>query len=269
MTGSGDKIGIKEYTVIAIFLIGIKVTDDIPAMLFESLQTASWMGPIISGIFTVLPLFLLLNLTKKYEEESFIDITFRLLGKYIGFLMLFFLWAFGFFYIVLDTATYTDIISTMYYVKTPTIVIYALLIGVSAYGAKKGLEQIGSVTWAIFPYLQFSLLLAIVLTIIHGNSHFLFPIFGSGEWEVIKESFMDVSIYMDFIYLAILIPYIKSTNDFRKGTWIAFSVVIFNISISTASFIMLFDYNTAMSLNYPYHETIRSIRLGFLGNLET
>lgn len=195
MAGSGDKIGIKEYTMLAIFLVGIKTADDIPTMIFDRLMTAGWMGPIISGIFAVLPLILLLNLTKIHQGKGFIDITYHLLGKYFGFLVLFFLWAVGFFYIILDTATYTDIISTMYYINTPTIVIYAVLVAVSAYGAKKGLEQIGSVAWAIFPYLQFSLMFAIILTMLHGNADFLFPVFGPGEWDLVKESAMNVSLY--------------------------------------------------------------------------
>lgn len=269
MSGSSDKIGIKEYTVVAMFLIGIKSMDDIPAMLFNSLKNAGWIGPLISAVFAVLPIYLLLNLAKKYPGEGFISITFHLLGKYLGFFVLFFLWGFGFIYIVFDTATYTDIISTMYYMKTPPIVIYILLVGVAAYGAKKGLEQIGSVAWSVFPYLQVSLLFAITLTIMHGNADFLFPLLGSGEWILIKESAMTVSLYVDFIYLAILIPYIKSTNDFKRGTWIAFFLIVFNLTVSMISYVMFFDYNTAASLNYPYHEAIRSIRLGFIGNMET
>lgn len=264
-----DKIGLKEYTAIAIFLIGIKATDDVPAMLFDSLKNAGWMGPVISGLVAILPLFLLLDIVKKYQSKNSIDIFNHLLGKYVGFFVLFLLWCAGFIYIVLDTATYSDIVATMYFPRTPVFVLYAILMGVSAYGAKRGLEQIGSVSWVVFPYLQATLLFAIILTIRHGNFSFIFPIFGPGEWEVIKESVMSVSIYVDFLYLFLLFPYVKSTKDFKKGTWIAFFLSIFNLTISMISFVMIFDYNTAMSLNYPYHEAIRSITIGFLTNLET
>lgn len=264
-----DKIGIKEYTTIAIFLIGIKTADDVPAIIFDSLKNAGWIGVLISGLVAALPLFLLMHIAKKYQSKSLIDMIHHLFGKYIGFFILFFLWAIGFFYIVLDTATYTDIISTMYYTNTPPIVLYAILVGVAAYGAKKGLEQIGSVSWSIFPYVQASLLFAIVLTIGQGNFDFIFPVFGPGEWELMKESVMKVSIYVDFLYLFILFPYVKSTKDFKKGTWIAFVIIVFNLAISMASYVMLFDYNAVMSLNYPFHEAIRSISLGFLSSLET
>lgn len=263
------KIGLKEYTVIALFLIGIKATDDVPAMLFDSLKNAGWMGPIISGLVSILPLFLLLDIAKRYQSNDSIDVFYHLFGKYVGFLVLILLWSTGFLYTVFDTATYIDIITTMYYPNTPAFVLYAILIGVSAYGAKRGLEQIGSISRAVFPYIQATLLFAIILTIRYGNFDFLFPIFGPGEWEVIKESTMSVSIYIDFLYLFLLFPYVKSTKDFKKGTWIAFLISLFNLTISMVSFVMIFDYNTAMALNYPYHKAIRSITIGFLTNLET
>src|SRR5690625_3351205 len=132
-----DKIGLKEYMVMAIFLIGVKVTDDIPAMLFDSMKNAGWMGPIISGIIALLPLFFLLSITKKYPNLSAFDIFYQSFGKLIGFFFLFLLWISGFFYIVLDTAIYADIVSTMYFVRTPTIILYATFVGIAAYGAKK------------------------------------------------------------------------------------------------------------------------------------
>ncbi|RKQ37312.1 GerAB/ArcD/ProY family transporter [Oceanobacillus halophilus] len=264
-----DKIGIKEYIAIALFMIGTKTTDDIPSMLFDSLQNAGWIAPIISGILAILPLFLLLHIAANYQDKSLIDIIYHIFGKFLGFLVLFFLWAIGFFYIVLDTATYTDIISTMYFVKTPAILIYATLMGVCAYGAKRGLEQIGSVSWSVLPYLQVSLFLSLILTIGQGNLGFLFPVFGPGEWDVLKESTMKISLYMDFLYLFMLFPFVKSTKDFKKGTWIAFFLILINLSITMVSYVMLFDYKSVMLLNYPYHETIRSISLGFLTNIET
>src|SRR5699024_10605005 len=147
MGGRQEHIGMKEYIAIAIFLIGIKATDDIPAMLFETLQNAGWLGPLIGGLLAILPLYLLLQLAQNYEGKQAVDLFYHILGKPLGFIVLFFLWCAGFVYIVLDTAVYADIISTMYFVRTPTFVLYAILIAVSAYGAKKGLGKIGSVSW--------------------------------------------------------------------------------------------------------------------------
>lgn len=264
-----NQIGLKEYIAMAIFLMGLKAGDDLPAILFDSMDNAGWMGPIIGGFIAILPIYLLLNLVQKYEGKTAIDIFCHVFGKHLGLFVLFLLWAVGFLYIVLDTAVYTDIISSMYFIRTPTIVLYVTLLGVSAYAAKRGLAQIGSASWIALPYLQVALLLAIVIMLIQGNRDFLFPLLGRGTGEVLKEGVWSVSLYMDFLYLFLLFPYVKSTKDFKKGSWIAFFLIICNIAISMVSYVMLFDFYSVKMLNYLFHEAIRTVSFGFLTGIET
>jgi len=269
MEGQQNQIGMKEYVAIAFFLIVIKATDDIPTILFESLQNAGWVGPLLGGITAIVPLCLLIHLAQKYEGENAVDIFYHLLGRSLGFIVLFFLWGAGFIYIVLDTAVYADIISTMYFVRTPAVVLYVILIAVSAYGVKKGLVTIGSVARAVFPYLQASLLFALILTLVQGKHEYLFPLWGPGKMELIKEGMLSVSIYVDFLYLFFIFPFVKSAKDYKRGTWIAFFLILLNITISLISYIALFDYRSAALLNYPYHEAIRTITIGLVGGVET
>ncbi len=72
-----------------------------------------------------------------------------------------------------------------------------------------------------------------------------------------------------FFYLFLLVPFMKSSKDFKKGTCIALIVTVINLTIAMVSYTFIFDYNTVMQLNYPYHEVIRTIQAGFLTNLET
>jgi spore germination protein KB len=203
-----------------------------------------------------------------YKDKSLAEVTDHLFGKFFSFIILLTLLVVAFFAITIDTAIYTDIIGTMYFSKTPTIIIYGILMLVCAYGASRGFEQIGSVAWIVLPYLQISLFLALILTIGQGNTAFLFPIMGQGTWEVVKESTLRLSIYADFLYLFLLYPYIKSSKVFKKGTWLALIFIVFNMSISMACYVFLFDYKTIMQLNYPYHEVIRTISFGFMINME-
>ena len=62
-----------------------------------------------------------------------------------------------------DTRTYANIIGTFYFTTTPQLVIYALLMFVCAYGAKKGLQHIGSVAWIVLFYALISIYLALTV----------------------------------------------------------------------------------------------------------
>lgn len=269
MEKSAGKIGIREYIAIILLTIGTKLTDDLPAIFYNSLYNAAWMAPIISGVISIVPIYLLMKTMKYYNEKSLLEIIVHLLGKYIGFIIIFGLWIILSAGIIIDSAIYTDIIGSMYFNRTPTIVLYMILIGVCIYGAKHGLEQIGSMAKAMIPYIKISLFVALILTMVEGNFAFLFPFFGPGEWDVVKESTLRISIYGDILYLSLLTPYIRKTKDFTKGTWIAFFILILELTVAILAYMLLFDYQAAKLLNYPYHEAIRYINIGFLTNMET
>lgn len=263
------KIGIREYVAIVILVIGTKMADDTPAILYEKLYNSAWMTPIITGILAVIPIYFLLKILSHYPSKSLMDVMQKILGKPIGYAFVFILWIVGSLAVIIDSAIYTDIIGTMYFTRTPTIVLYTILMGVSAYGAQKGLEQIGSVAISVITYIKFSLLIALILTFSHGQVEFLFPIFGPGKWEIVKESSLKLSIFGDFLYIGAIAPFLKSAKDFKKGTWISLIILIIEIPIALAAYLFLFDYESVKLLNYPFHETIRYISVGFLSNLET
>ncbi|GIO25972.1 GerAB/ArcD/ProY family transporter [Ornithinibacillus bavariensis] len=269
MEQSKGKIGIKEFVAISMIILSTKLTDDTPAILYEKLYNAGWMAIIINGIVTILPIFLLIRVITNYQGKGLIEVTNQLFGRFLGYIILFALWLGILAATIIDTAIYTDIVSSMYFVKTPTIVIYGVLMLASAYGAKKGLEKIGSVAWTVFPYLQVPFLIALILTIRHGNTSFLFPFFGPGEWTIMKESVMKLSIFADYLYLFILVPFLSTAATIKKGSWISLFFVVINLVLAMTSFVFLFDYNSLMQMNYPFHEVIRTISAGFITNMET
>jgi spore germination protein KB len=263
------KIGIREYIAMVILMIGTKLADDTPSILFQKLENAAWITPFITGFISIIPIFLLLKVLSQYPNTNLMEILQVLLGKPIGYLIVLALWIMGFIANAFDSSIYTDIIGTMYFTETPTIFIYMVLMAVSAYGAKKGLEQIGSVAASVITYIKVSLFIALILALSNGNINYIFPIFGPGKWEVVKESSLKVSLFIDFIYLGVIASYVSSTKAFTKGTWISLIILIIEIPIAMLAYLSLFDYESVKLLNYPFHETIRYISLGFLTNIET
>jgi spore germination protein KB len=269
MEKHNGKIGIREYVAMVILAIGTKLTDDTPALLFQKLDNTAWMTPIFTGLISIIPIYLLLKVISNYPHHNLMDIFQLVLGKPIGYLIVLLLWLIGTIAIILDSAIYTDIIGTMYFTKTPTIFIYIILMTVCAYGAKKGIEQIGSVAWAIIPYIKISLFIALILTFTKGNLNYIFPVFGPGKWEVVKESSLKLSIFADILYFGFILTSISSVKDFKKGTWISLTILMIEFPLEMLAYLSLFDYESVKLLNYPFHETIRYISIGFLTNMET
>lgn len=269
MEKSTGKIGIREYVAIIILVVGVKLSDDTPAILVEPLASAYWMAPLISGILSFIPIYLMIKVITFYKNKNLHDCILHLFGKYIGNCLSTILLLFGVCALIIDSAAYVDIIGTMYFNQSPKIMIYAVLMTASAYIAKRGLEHIGSISWLVLFYLLISLFVALLFSLQDGNGYFLFPIFGPSVWDVIKVSTSHVSIYADFFFLGLIAPYIVSAKAFKKGTMIGLGTVSILLCFSFLTYLFVFDYEGLKMVNYPFHELIRLVRLGFLTNVET
>ncbi|MED4205726.1 GerAB/ArcD/ProY family transporter [Neobacillus mesonae] len=262
------KLGIREYVSIAVLMVGAKGMEDTPAMLFKQVENAAWMVPILSGALFFIPVFLLLKTLSVFQNKNLFSVIQLLLGRFIGFFVC--LLIFGIFScaISVDTRTYVNIINTYYFTTTPNLLIYAILMAVCAYGAKKGIQHVGSVAYLLVFYAAFSMALALFLSTKDSNLQAMLPIWGAGKLEILKNSSIRVSTFSEFFLLGMIIPYLKLNKEFRKGTWIAYVTVSIQISVSTLIFICMFD-DTLRGISFPFHTAIRYISLGsYIPNIE-
>lgn len=269
MKQNKGKIGIKEYIAIISLTIGTKLSDDTPAIIYENAKNAGWIATTLIGLMSFLPVILMIKVFSAHKDKNLHEVIIYLFGKFFGNIVSILLLIIGTSAIIVDSGVYVDIIGTMYFTKTPPSIIYVILMIVCAYGAKRGIEQIGSVSWLLLPYLKITLLVAVFFSIKEGTFGFIFPIWGEGKLEILKASAKNVSIYSDFLFLGLIAPLVASFKDFKRGTLFSLLFVTAEITLAMVTFVMLFDYTTAEMLSYPFHETIRYIQIGFLANVET
>ena len=269
MKQNKGKIGIKEYVAIIFLTVGTKLSDETPAIIFENAKNAGWMAVLLMGAMSILPVLLMIKVFSVHRDKNLHEVIIHLFGRFFGTIISCLLLVGGTAALTVDSGVYVDIIATMYFTKTPPIVIYGVLMLVCAYGAKRGIEQIGAMSWLLLPYIKITLFTALLFTFKGGNIGFLFPLWGESKLEIVKASAKNVSIFADFLFLGLIAPLVANFKDFKKGTLIALGFVTIELSLALVSFIMLFDHTTAEMLSYPFHETIRYIQIGFLTNVET
>ncbi|WLR55793.1 endospore germination permease [Mesobacillus subterraneus] len=263
------KIGIKEYFALISLTVGAKLSDDTPAIIYENAKNAGWMAALLIGMMSLLPILLMIKVYSVHQGKNLHEIILHLFGRFLGTVISIGLLIGGLAAVIADSGTYVDIIGSMYFTKTPPIIIYIILMVICAYGAKRGIEQIGATAWLLLPYIKITLFVALIFTFKKGTIGYLFPIWGEAPIEVAKASAKNVSIFVDFFYLGLIVPLISTFNDMKKGTLIGLAFITVEMSLALVAFIVLFDYTTAEMLNYPFHETIRFIQIGFLANVET
>jgi spore germination protein (amino acid permease) len=262
------KIGVREFVSIAVLMIGSKATEDTPAHLYSQVHNAAWMIPFISALVFFIPLYLLIKTMSLYEEKDLFSVIKKIFGKYLGFFVCLVIFLINSFAVSFDSRTYTNIIRSFYFTTTPNLIIYAILMFICAYGAKKGLQHIGSASYLIVFYAVLSLYLALWLGTRHANINSMFPIWGPGPLALMKEGSQKVTIFADFFLLTMVVPYLTSNKAFKKGTWFAYIYVSIQFSMAILIFVCMFDESLG-GVAYPFHTVIRFISLGqYIPNVE-
>ncbi|UOE94834.1 GerAB/ArcD/ProY family transporter [Alkalihalobacillus sp. LMS39] len=256
------KLGTRELFAMLALMVGIKLSDGTPMILIEAGMNATWMIPILSGLIVFIPLLCLLSLLKKYKDKHLVDLTFTIMGKYIGFLFCFLMLVAIVFSNALNERTTVNIISTMFFPKTPIIAIFLFLIGGSYAIAKLGLEATGRTSWLILPYIKVILFLLFLFIFLDIRVEHLFPIAGPGLDVIVKESLTYQTIYFEFILLALFFTSTRTEKNFRMASLFGLAFVVMEMAVTYAYFVMMFDYPSVREIAYPFQQLTRMLEVG-------
>lgn len=265
---SNNKIGTREFTSITMYLMAIELSNSSPTYLFKAGKNAGWMIPIVSGLIVFISLGFLLKLLKKYNK-GLMDIVYQLTGKYIGIIVGLVLFYIMLSFTAVNSRSYVDIINSVFYIKTPVIVIYILLIGSGLFIASRDFEGIGRTAYITQPYVLASVLLFIILIFNQCNFLYLRPIFGAGIKEIIKGGITNSSMFGEIILLSVVYTQVRGYKEYKLGSIIGLSFGILMISLFCIIYVAVFDYPPVIIINYLFHTAARVIYAGrFIGNLE-
>jgi spore germination protein (amino acid permease) len=256
------KIGSREIIAIVIAMLVTKGTDTTPTIMFKAGYNAGWVIPILSALIMVGPLFITVSLVSKYKNKGLIEIIYQLTGKYIGFIIGLILFYVLFSSLVYNTRSYIDIMSIMFYPKTPRPIMYAILIIAVCAMAYLGLAAIGRSSWINFVTIQTVFIALIVLAQKGVTFSFIYPLLGSGIPKLIKSSLSAGTIWADIFYMAVVFPMVYDKKKFKKTIMFSFGLSVVEVTAMMFIFIITFGYPSIVYLNYPFQELTRAARFG-------
>lgn len=265
-----DQIGFRELFSLIVAGVATRSSDMTTGLLLRDGLNAAWMI-VIGSFLLILPAILLLNnVLKKYQSKNLLEVTQFLLGKpiafVIGLLMLFFVVT----NTALDSRSYMTQLTTMNFPNTPLFILYLCFLLVCLWCVKRGWESLGGVAWIITPFTLLSVTFLIFLMLKEGTFLRIFPLFGSGKWEVAKASFTYISLFSDAVFFAMMYPFVKDHKTYTRGLFSGLLCAVFLMVLIYISYILIFDYRSVGQMTYPFSEAIRFISLGkAISNIET
>ncbi|WP_158211662.1 GerAB/ArcD/ProY family transporter [Alkalihalobacterium alkalinitrilicum] len=256
------KVGTRELFAILAITVGIKLSDGTPMLLLEAGKNATWVIPILAGVFILLPTLIILSLLKKYEDKNLVDLIFNVTGKYIGFIFCLIILLAIIFANALNQRTTVNIISTMFFPTTPVVIIFILLMGGSFAIARLGLEAVARTAWIVLPYLKGVLLFLFLFILFEIRFDYLFPIAGPGLDVLVQKSLSFHTIFFEFILFALFFPFVRDHKSYKTGTLIALGFIVAEMTITMAYFVMLFDYPQVKHIAFPFQQLTKMLELG-------
>jgi len=269
MLNSKDaKLGSRDLIALICISIGVKYTDMTVVMMYNEGLNATWMIPLFSTAFLILPYLALLSLLKKYDM-NFIELIHFLTGKYIGFILSMILFIITMTATFVNSASYSYIMHSIYMPRTPMYAINGIgwltVFAITYIGFKSFTKG----NYILFWYIKFFTVIFLILAYMEGTFANLLPIFGPGLDELLKHVPSNSSVFGDLFYLTVFYNYFRNHNEYRKGSLIGFIIVLLELTIIFGVFAMIYYYPSLTKMKYPFQQVTMNVGLGrFITNLE-
>lgn len=205
-----DKISPRQtFWLLVGFMFGSTILL-IPSALAVSARQDAWLSMGLATLTGVGIIALYTSLGLKFPNETFIQYSPKILGKFLGktagLVMLWFALHLG----SLVVRNFGDFLTTSIMPRTPLVVINAAIVLLAVLAVRQGLEVFTRVNQLLVPFLIFLLMLLTVLAIANMEIEKILPVMENGIKPVLKGSLSALGFpYAETILFTMFIPLIN------------------------------------------------------------
>ncbi len=257
-----EQIGHREALIMLTIMLTGKIFLSFPRNLALLGNGAGWIIVLLAGGFSLIGLYFLHQVLKRYPEQNIVEIAQTALGKYLGLaaglvIFLFFL---------LLTAVYLRQFAESFILailpRTPISVISGVFLLLLIWAMLQGIEALSRVAILLGPYLLTALILIVAFTLPQMHLGNLSPVLGPGVGSILKFSVFEISSFAELLLLGIITPLIRKKQErYKVGLYSLVTAVLINTGV-VAAVVMIFNYNAARRLMFPMFQLTRLISFG-------
>ena len=248
--GTGDISSGQCYIMLINIMVGTGILSLARSVALISKQDA-WISVTLSGIGICCITGIIVLLSSKFPEHTFLEYASILLTKPIAYMIIFLYGVYAVLTTSLIIRIACDMINTWFLLRTPLFVVSFIIVSSIIYITKDGLTLVGRfneiVILSIVPFI-----LLIFPSLSKASILNLMPIGGSGFINIIKGTTPAFYAFGGYEVLFLIYPYIsnKNKNNLRNSVLSVFFVTLLYVSI-VASQVALFGYQEIADILYP------------------
>lgn len=255
------KISSTQATYILINLVASTAVMFLPAIAAQKAGRDSWMTPLIATLPGIYLVYVIYGLATRYPGQNLFQYLQSILGTWPGkitgvFYILFFLHSNG-----IITREFGDLLETLIMPKTPPIVFHVIMVLLSAWAVRGGLEVISRTIEIALPVILLVFMIIIFLPAQEMEVHNLFPVMENGILPVLKSSLVANAFRGEIILLAVFLPFLTKPEESKRSALLAVIWLGFMLACTDAICTMVLGPSVAR-LTFPTFSLIRQISIG-------
>ncbi len=270
METSSIKFGKWEATTLLINLICTKIFLNYPRTTAEDAGTAGWILTIYISLICIVFLFFVFKLYSKFEGKDLLDISEYVGGKVGKIICGTIIIAFFLYITSVILREFAENMKVISFDTTPiSVIMVFFLIGI-VLSAYFGLETIVRINVIMVPIISIGFLLIIIAVLPFSDISNLFPILGTGTYNIFIKSLLKISTYSDLLVLFLIVPFIGGNETFKKIGYTAIGISAIFLTLSVITFVSVIPYPSVLEGFLPIYRMARLINYGrFFQRVET
>ena len=264
-----EKIANRQLFNIFFIMRTTIVISILPVLTAGQAQQDAWLVAGIAFFLSAVFIWLLGRLALKFPDQSIVQYSEVLLGKWPGRLVsLFYLGIFllmGF----TDLRTYGEVLRTGFLPETPMIVILGSMVLLAVMVVYAGLEPLGRMSDLIFPFFTLAVLLTLFFPVLEADFSNLRPILYHGWRPVLFAALTPTAIAAQYANLAILVPAVNQPQKTLRAALISLFWASLVLVLAAVIVVAVLGPDEGARAVFPVFKMIRAIRVSeFLERIE-
>ncbi|OPX83509.1 MAG: Spore germination protein YndE [Pelotomaculum sp. PtaB.Bin104] len=266
----GGKIDSKQAVFLMVSMVLPTAVLFVGAVIANLAKQDGWISILLSILVSLLIAWLAVNLSLRFPDKTLFQFPEVILGRWPGKVVAFlYLWWFTHInYEILRQ--YGSLLVSVFMPETPIIVFELLLIAITAYAVRNGLEVFVRVNQIILPIILLSVFALAILSSPEMNLKKLLPVFiENGAVPIIKGAVMPATWMAEIVTMAVLIPHLNKSKEAYKIAASATLITGFTLLITFVGEVTIFSPEVTATWFFPGINATRAIHLAnFLERME-
>lgn len=233
-----------------------------PRFLIELGGPAAWMTPIGGLAAALAGVYLMSLVLKNSPDKTIIEITEEAFGPVVGIALNLVIITFLLSVSMIFTREFSEALIVSALPETPISIITATYLAVGILGAYLGIEAMARASRLTAPYIFGGIAILLISLSPQWNIHNLFPVFGTGPYQVFGLGTYSTSAVTEIILAAVLIQAMGGADKFSKIGYRSMLIAFLLLSGLLATIVLTLGRDYAMESTLPFYSVSRNIYLG-------